>query len=76
MNDVFIPQKIIGTSIMKIYIYNRWGNLIHYKENPSILWDGTIKSNKALDGTYFWVIEAINSKGNKISKKGIITLLR
>ena len=76
VNDFFNPTKNIGMHINQVFIFNRWGNIVYECNLPKNLWDGKIKSESAADGTYFWVIEYQNSKGEQNKMKGFLQLLR
>lgn len=76
VNDFFNPVKKFGITINQIYIFNRWGNLIHNVNSPQILWDGNVGNEKASDGVYYWRVEYQNSKGTKSSKSGFLQLLK
>jgi gliding motility-associated-like protein len=76
VNDFFNPAKNIGMLINQASIFNRWGTLVHECYLPKNLWDGKIGNENAVDGTYFWIIEYQNSKGEKNKMKGFLQLLR
>jgi hypothetical protein len=39
-------------------------------------WDGSISGNEAPVGTYLYVISAKGLNGNKITKRGLVQLIR
>ncbi len=56
-----------------LYIYNRWGKLVHEATNYLSDWEGTYKDNKLPDGTYFYVFD----KGNgEKPRSGFVVILR
>jgi gliding motility-associated-like protein len=59
MNDSWIIQGIENYPDNKVYLFNRWGDEIHYLEgydNTRIYWDGKNKKDRMLpDGTYYYV---------------------
>jgi gliding motility-associated-like protein len=59
MNDTWIIQGIENYPDNRVFIFNRWGDEIHYLEgydNTRIYWDGKDKKDKVLpDGTYYYV---------------------
>jgi gliding motility-associated-like protein len=73
-NDVWAP---IGTDIgsYEIYVYNRWGKLVHQYSGPSLGYEGWDGSD-APDGTYFVVLKASTLAGKPLDVQGTITLLR
>ncbi len=58
-NDTWIIQGIENYPDNKVFIFNRWGDEIHYLEgydNTRVYWDGKDKKDKVLpDGTYYYV---------------------
>lgn len=57
-NETFSPVfKGVSPDNYKFYIYNRWGELIFYTENPNNSWDGTHKGRKVKTDVYIWKIE-------------------
>ena len=59
MNDTWIIQGIENYPDNRVFIFNRWGDEIHYLEgydNTRVYWDGKDKKDKVLpDGTYYYV---------------------
>jgi gliding motility-associated-like protein len=78
LNDKF---KIIGLPVDNItefnfQIYNRWGQLIFSTTNIRDAWDGTYKGGECAAGVYVWVIYYEDNKKQKVTNKGIVTLIR
>jgi gliding motility-associated-like protein len=85
-NDKFMVRgKFIKE--LKMTIYDRWGNAIFYEESNSypiesnqnettvIGWDGTMNNgNKALEGSYAYKIEIIDTIGQTTVKEGALLL--
>ena len=57
-------------------IFNRWGNMVFSSQDPGKGWDGKIKGLEQATGSYVWIAEAIDFKGNLISRKGVVTIVR
>jgi adhesin/invasin len=75
-NDVLKPY-LAGLDQMNLFnVYNRWGNLIFSSKNANEGWDGTYRGQPQPNETYVWIIEGINKKGEKVVKKGTVTLVR
>lgn len=78
-NDSWAP---IYESLLEydIYIYNRWGRLVHQYAGPvgSYLgWDGhTMGGGEAPEGTYYVVASGFTFQGEIIKDSGFITLIR
>lgn len=75
-NDVFT----IKSSFLKSArgsIYNRWGLLLYQWDNVKGYWDGrTLAGAEVPDGTYFYIINIEDLKGNEELLRGTITLIR
>ena len=61
---------------MTFYIYDQWGELIFTSSDIQNGWDGTYKGTKEPVGVYVYYLEATMINGQKVNKKGTITLLR
>lgn len=77
INDTIRPLGLcIGTVSMEVY--DTWGSIV-YKEQATadtvIGWDGTINGNKAENGNYFMVVNAVSQTGVSLSKQTTITLI-
>lgn len=77
INDKFVIYTK-GTKYIKLFIFNRWGNLIYYAETSDnfITWDGTFKNNPAPEDTYIYKIITEYSDGRIINNIGRFHLLR
>lgn len=70
-NDIFmIPYS--GVTDFHAVIFNRWGGKVYEWDIPTEGWDG----GNSQDGTYYYVMKAIDMQGNLINKSGHVTLLR
>lgn len=75
-NEIFKPTCYFvkqGTYSMKIY--NRQGALIFESRDTEIGWDGTFKGEYCHPNTYIYVIEFVNSDGEKEIRKGTFALV-
>lgn len=75
MNDTLIPY-VKGIGSYKFSIYDRWGELLYYSEELYEGWDGKHRGSPCPDGVYIWYLSALDSNGNRIVKKGNLTLIR
>lgn len=75
-NDIF---RIFGKSIKTIefQIFNRWGELVFFTNDPNIGWDGTYKGQEMSPGVYVYVVKAtfINDLESR-REKGSLVLIR
>lgn len=77
VNDVF---KAEGHSIrsFKLWIYNRWGELVFYSESIDEPWLGEVNGGAyyGQNEVYNWVIEAVGIRNNSFERKGTVILIR
>jgi gliding motility-associated-like protein len=58
---------------VRISVYDRGGSRLFYTENPDIRWDGTSNGKDMPVGTYYWVIEVIETGE---MRRGMLNLIR
>ena len=81
LNDYFYPITAGIKTITKFIIYNRGGKVVYAASNfsPNVKtlgWNGTYKgANQAVE-TYVYTLEAICDLGEKLYKRGSVTLIR
>lgn len=76
LNDIL---KVIPIGMKEFHffrIYNRYGQLVFFTTNPYIGWDGTLKGKLQNAGTYVWMAEAIDYRGNLIQSNGTVMLIQ
>jgi gliding motility-associated-like protein len=71
-NDLFTPVLSKGIVSMTTVIYNRWGEQVFKSETLQIDWNG----NEMPDGTYFWIVDAMDANNRPLRKEGFVTILR
>ncbi len=54
-NNTFKPILYFRQNY-KMWIYDRWGELLFMSEHPTAEWDGTYDGNPVTDGVYIWRI--------------------
>ena len=78
-NDLFHGVGILdGYKDFSMSIWNRWGEMVFYSEDPTEGWDGT-KMNKgevSTLGVYVYLVEYTGPRGEKERRKGYATLIR
>ncbi len=77
-NDIFLP---VGDGIQdyKMYIFDRWGDLIFYTEDITKGWNGTYQAkgtNIVQQDTYVWKIDLVNVLNTPKHLTGTVTLLK
>lgn len=76
-NPLFKPEGLsIDYQKSTLQLFNRWGELVY--ENPIMEgWDGTEKNGQPCPtGVYYYQINIISTKDEKVTRKGFVTLLR
>ncbi len=58
---------------VRIGVYDNAGTRLFYTENPDIRWDGTFNGKQMPVGTYYWVIEVIETGE---MRRGMLNLIR
>lgn len=81
INDFFFAFGSDLESIISIYIYDRWGELLYVTENlsphdPTKGWDGTFDGKEVNQGVYVYTIEVLLEAGVKQQLQGNVTLIR
>jgi len=76
-NNIFKPV-FYESQVCKLYIYNRWGELIHFAEEMDASWDGSHMNGSIVSyGIYIWKIIYYDYKtGLPVEIQGHVTLLR
>lgn len=57
-------------------VYNRWGAMVFSTSDFNRGWDGKINGAAQNSGTYVWMAEAVDYKGNVITRKGTTTIIQ
>ena len=70
------PEKMKLASF-EMYIYDRWGELVFFSENPKIGWDGSLAGYDAPDGVYTYLVK-YKELGyvNKFQVTGSVVVIR
>lgn len=75
LNDLF-RLPITVTKLNTFSVYNRFGQLIFSTTNKSIGWDGRFKGKEQDPGSYVWMLDGYNIRGERKQLKGNIILIR
>lgn len=77
VNDRCYPILSGVRSLVYFKIYNRWGNLVFQTNDasPQNGWDGKYMGRLQSVGTYTWVAEAVDGKGNIFKQNGNVLLI-
>ncbi len=61
---------------LQISIYNRWGERVYESTDPRFCWDGIYKGNLENTAVFVYYLHATLISGDKISRKGNVSLIR
>ncbi|AXY77769.1 hypothetical protein D3H65_28960 [Paraflavitalea soli] len=75
-NDIVKPIVVGITTFHYFNIYNRWGNLVFTTKDPNVGWDGRFKGVLQPVETYMWIAEGLDKDKKKITRRGMISLVR
>ncbi len=75
-NDVFRIGYRENFFLIRMQVFNRWGELVFETTDINQGWDGTYNGQPQPIGTYVFIIHGEDSKGYPIRKIGNVTLLR
>ena len=71
INDIFRVDLADGLDIssFRFSLFDRWGNIVFETRDPTFQWDGFLKGQKVLSGSYNYLLElgTINLEGEIIS---------
>lgn len=63
-NENYLPT-IINVPEWKVYIQNRWGNVVAILDNQNPAWNGEINGETAVEGVYYYFLSSSNQKLNE-----------
>jgi gliding motility-associated-like protein len=75
INDGFLLKGVFIKQY-NLRIYDRWGTLVFETNNLNQAWDGTFGNEPAPAGVYVFIANAYGRKGDYVTLKGNVTLLR
>ncbi|HYG53412.1 MAG TPA: gliding motility-associated C-terminal domain-containing protein, partial [Flavobacteriales bacterium] len=77
INDRFIVAFGCPPAEFELWIFNRWGELVHESTEPNEGWDATFKGMQAKEDVYVYKVKYNYKKGDdKKELVGHVTLLR
>lgn len=74
-NDTWSISGLEYFPEFELYVYNRWGQLVHYQTNNFKPWDGKQLGVNVADGAYYFILFLDKSNKNKYIK-GDVNILR
>ena len=76
LNDEFIVECLEQIDNAVLRVYNRWGNEVYRNDAYRNDWNGTYKDKPLPEGTYYFIIDFVDHRGNQIQYAGDLTILR
>ncbi|GAB4279444.1 MAG: hypothetical protein Kow0068_03440 [Marinilabiliales bacterium] len=78
INDYFyVYGNGIDSRNFKLYIFDRWGEVIFETEDINEGWDGRVKNGKiGKNGTYTWLVKYRDDKGIEHEESGAVSIIR
>jgi gliding motility-associated-like protein len=76
LNDILKPVLVGMRSFGYFHVYNRYGQMIFSTSSQGEGWDGRFQGKMQGMGTYIWMVEAVDYKGNRIFRKGYVTIMQ
>lgn len=76
INDILRAIPVGIKDFHYFRIFNRWGAMIFTTTNALNGWDGSIRGNQQPTGTYVWMAEGLDYKGNIVQRKGTVTIIK
>lgn len=75
-NDIFFPKIKGDVQEYKLFIYDRWGELLFLSEDPYIGWDGYFNGRLSKQDVYVYRLEIQFQTGESETKIGDFSLIR
>jgi gliding motility-associated-like protein len=75
-NDHLFVRGTACLSDFNFYIYDRWGEQVYKSDDPNGSWDGGFRGRLMDSAVFIYYLTATLPGGQKITKRGNITLLR
>lgn len=76
LNDILRAIPVGIKAFHYFRVYNRWGQLVFATQDPASGWNGQLGGANQPSGTYVWMAEAIDFRGDLMQRKGTVTIIR
>ncbi len=76
LNDNFHPIQMEGIKLARLFIINRWNQILFETDDINTGWNGKDNQNYCADGVYFWIVEFTDDNDNASTKKGFLNLFK
>lgn len=68
--------NIEGLKLMKVFLFDRWGEMVFTSDDPNFEWDGTHNGNVLPPDVFVWRVRLVFYDGYTTTLKGSLTLIR
>ena len=75
-NDILRAVPVGIASFHYFRLYDRWGKMLFQTTEPSFGWDGKLGGTYQPLGTYVWMAEGVDYRGNVVYKKGTVIIVK
>ncbi len=75
-NDMLRPILVGIRELKHFTVFNRYGEIVFKTSIQKAGWDGRIKGKMQNTGAYVWTAEAVDFKGNVLTRKGMAILIK
>lgn len=75
-NDRLYARSIVLEHLDYFRVMDRWGKVIFETSDQQQGWDGKINEQEAQSGVYVYTVSAACNNGEKMTRKGTVTLIR
>lgn len=76
LNDIIKPIMLGMKALNYFRVYNRFGELMYETQEQRKGWDGIYKGKKQDSATFVWMAQGVTYKGEVITRKGFVVLIR
>ena len=76
LNDVWTVYPAGGVEVLRVRVYDRWGELVYESGGGVLGWDGRFRGEEAPAGVYVYVVEYRDGEGRLLRRAGDVTLVR
>ncbi|ACU57906.1 lectin-like domain-containing protein [Chitinophaga pinensis] len=75
-NDIFRAISPGVATLDFFCVWNRWGQEVFRTQSLLTGWDGSYKGQQMPAGTYVWMIQGTDYRGNVFNRRGTVTIVR
>lgn len=73
-DEYYIPDANLNQ--FNFSVFDRWGNKVYTTQAPNFRWTGEAGGRPLPEGTYVFLLSAMDSKGTAIKRSGPLTIVR